>query len=100
MMNGTTLQELQETLISEYVYGAPDHDREASQASYQFGIQEFGKAIDQFRAHLELTYLPDANPRVKGTLWNKLWARHNDESLNYAELETLYADIAEVINLV
>lgn len=97
MLNGAELQETEDNLTRKYVYAAPNDPAERS-TSYRIGQLELSKAIQQFQDHLEATYLPNANPKVKSALWVKIWEKHN-EGMRYTEMETYYAEVAELINL-
>lgn len=103
MLTGRQLYKLQTALLQTHfgnVRGLPQEEQDKALKAVNVKIDA---AIEEFRQHLEHTYLPKATQEAKDALWSYIWEKRNEKTnkraIRYYEMETLYARIAQIVSL-
>lgn len=103
MLNGKQMQNTEVSILTAHfhqVMGLPTEEQEAQRKVADAKVQA---AYQQFRQNLEHTYLPNGSKDAKDALWSYISAKRIEQreprALRYTEMETLYAEIAKIVNL-
>lgn len=103
MLNGKQLDNTQLAILTAHfrqVMGLPQEEQEAQR---KVADEKIEAAYEEFRKHLESTYLPSGSQNAKDALWTYIWTKRTEQqksrALRYSEMETIYAEVAAIVSL-
>lgn len=103
MLNGKQFENTQTAILTAHFHQVKGIPQEEKNAQRKIADGKIKAAYEEFRQHLEHTYLPQGSQDAKDALWSYIWNKQSEQNetrtLAYSEMETIYAEVARIVNL-